>query len=380
MKMDFDDDDDESSVESECQDGNMKEGIVYMDDISVVSKGFGGVRISKTDSVESLFSTESSIEISLAHSTDGMNAGNAKWAYRQQPQGRKITLLNLPQQMEESVPLKVESGRGLQRSAMNNSCGSIKDHLSFGSIDEHKDYDSMLSSDEESSDGEYQKRHTSSRPRFTFTTSEDNSVSDESSVDDAVINSILRKTDSKEHIIGTSRAIHSTKHAERPRVSGRGKPKNITSDVLLNKFIKNRRVERSHPDGNANEKVDSADHVLPDRVHARLDEMKPGGNALNSMMNKSDSLNHVGLQGRRVVKTIKDVRHSVKPHGSSNGSTDPLMERFLASKVKEEVSRRATTGRGKGSVFISTDSLQRVHGKGQRQVGTRAPDLGSLGK
>lgn len=387
-------DDDDSSVESEYQDGSMKDAVASFDDVSVVSfdKEIRGANLASNDSVESLFSTESSVEVSLAASTDAGSkhapAGNANWSKGQRPKhkGRMITLVTMPQE-DEQVPLNSgpSGSGGLRRdNPLSGSCNSIKDNLSFGSIDEHADYDSLPSSDEESSDeesvdGNEKKvvaKAIAAKPssKYYF---DDNSVSEESSVDDSVINSILRKTDSKEHI---KVANKHTKQKPQKRHSrhGQTRKKGATSDPLLNQFIKNRQEsarESEKTKGSTSNPSKSGSPTAKNNQGPRGAKKKVD-DALDAIMSKTDSLNHVGLAGRRVVKTIKDERRSVKTaRRSSLGSAEELLERFVKSHEGQRMERRSSIDSAPSQsdfdkIFTSTDSFHRVLFN-QRRVGTR---------
>jgi len=161
-------------------------------------------------------------------------------------------------------------------------------------------------------------------------------------------------------------------------VAGRRKAKiKIISDPLLNRFIENRRALRdSHRSSSvySTGRVDQKNAVLTPTV----------------IMNKTDSLNHVSIQGKRVVRTVSrndddddDDGPSVMTTAKSRRSfrlpesKDLLLEDFLLLMKKDEKREDTTsTTHSVSTVFQSTDSLQRIHGKGRRLVGTGVPIVG----
>ena len=341
-----DDHDDDSSVESDFDDESGGGGIlITMDDMSVVSQDFPRGRFgNKSGSFVSVLSTESSIEADLAPpAPQRQGTQNASWdnGPSKYPQRKQIAVSAVP----DSLPPEGNSRKGLRRNdALSGSCGSIKEHLHFGAINEDTAYDSLGSSDEESGDEAVVPTKFSDiqtyRKQFSSKDDYDDDASEaESSVDDSVIKNILCKTDSRERIIGAgTRSSRTRQSASTNRKHKSEKVKGATGDALLNRF---------------------------------LDTRKDKGK-VNSIMGKTDSLNHVNQQGQRVVKTRKDARsgHDSSSRRSSVGAKDPLMERFLATKSTQ----RQNHDIGKAGMNVtlnSCDSLQRVDGKGQRLVGTR---------
>jgi hypothetical protein len=358
--MASDDHDDDSSVESDFEDDDQNGGgiVITMDDMSVASQDFPrGKFSSRSGSFVSVLSTESSIEADLAPPAPQRQGGgshNATWnndSKGSNPSGRYITVSSVP----DSVPQAGKSrGKGLRRSdGSSGSCGSIKEHLHFGAINEDTAYDSLGSSDEESGDESHEPTNLRDMQAFRKQMLMkddygDESSEAESSVDDSVIKNILSKTDSRERIIGTGTRSSRTKH--RPTTSARKhrpeKAKGATGDPLLNRFLDAR--HKGSSSGN------------------RKDPMA------DSLMGKTDSLNHVNKQGQRIVKTKKDVRsgRETSSRRSSVGAKDPLMERFLATKATQRQNNDVSKA-GMNVTLNSCDSLQRVDGKGQRLVGTR---------
>jgi hypothetical protein len=367
-------DDDDSSVESEfmCERGD-DSSVPCIDDISV--SPYRDCGLPKNGSVESLFS-QVSIEIDLAPLTS-------------RDKGRHHGMVS---SVPDAFVQVSDEPSGLRRDdSLSGSCNSIKEQLHFGAINEHEDYDSLASSDvesssdEESSDEEEEKPSPKTKPKKKYTRpvfknygSGDESSDAESSVDNNIINTILRKTDSREQMRGSKRTVRTTKYTQKGKKQpGKVKDKDVTSDALLNRFFVQR---RDQPGGEATKPAKSQRPTRQKRVPAT----KHNDVKLDSIMNKTDSLNHVNQIGHRVVKTIKDVRHKKDKktsRRSSLGCTDDLMERFLSSKGEKSVSsprRSSTPGYTNpakeeisNKTFTSIDSMNRVQGKGQRVVKTR---------
>jgi len=344
--------DENSSVESdfdeECGDSAV---VIAFDDVSVTSQDIRPSRLSKATSFESAFSTESSIEADLAPpGSDRQSNRNATWnnsPSNNHHQGRFISISRIP----DAVRTGSNPRKGLRRNdSLSGSCNSIKDHLRFGSIHEHAAYDSLDSSDEESGDESDTPVKCNDIPKirpFIRNQFPDDTSEAESSVDDSVINSILCKTDSREKILrgakrtGRSPKATTSKNNHRPvtkRVNG------VTGDPLLNRFL-----DKMH------DKTSGGDHQR--------------NLVMDSLMGKTDSLNHVNTHGQRVVKTCQST-HKSSSRRSSLTKQDPLMARYLATKAMQRQDEEGTHEKVK-KPLDSCDSLARVEGKGQRLVGTR---------
>lgn len=358
--------DDDSSVESDFEEEQGGSGVIIdFDDVSVASHDARPSRMSKATSFESAFSAESSIEADLAPPAyHRPSTRNATWNSNQpgNHQGRFITVTKVP----DTGKAPTNSRSGLRRNdAMSGSCGSIKEHLHFGSIHEDAAYDSLGSSDEESDDDseaegnvKFEGMHNVSR---TIHVSVGDDASEaESSVDDSVINAILRKTDSREKMLGKGKRSTSTSKTPTRKNKAEAKAKGATGDPLLNRFLDTRREKGSPGD-------------------------RHKGSMLDSILGKTDSLNHVNKLGQRVVKTNTNAHATsrrasmgvnqkrdipVTNRRASTGSKDPLMDLFLAKKAMQRQSEDGAQDRTNKPVN-SCDSLARVDGKGQRLVGTR---------
>lgn len=375
------DHDDDSSVESEYISDKGNESVPCLDDISVSS--FRGSNFPRNGSTESMFS-QSSVEIDLAPLTCGGG-------------GKKNHRFNMVSNVPDAFVQVSDAPSGLRRdNSLSGSCNSIKEQLHFGAINEHADYESLASSDEESSSDDDDDSDVEDKPlpqskpkkytppvfkQYIGAGSDDDTSDAESSVDDNIINTILRKTDSREQMRGAQRTVRTAKYTKR-NTKTPGKVKDVTSDPLLNRFFVNRR-EQGTPQPAAVAKP--VKPVASRRPVEQVEQSKERDEVLDSIMNKTDSLIHVSKIGRRVVKTAKkDPRHLEKktaPRRSSLGCSDELMERFLSSKAKEgpSTSRRSSIGTtdptldsGCNKTFTSCDSLNRVQGKGQRVVKTRS--------
>jgi len=386
--------DGESSVESAIPYSGLNghhESIPCLEDISVTSRGADSYSrsgyVPRTGSAHSLFSTESPFEMALRGPDDGCLQSDRKFPTTDshetclQPshQGRMFTVPNFTDLIVK-VKESSSSEAFLRRdNTSSESLSSVKDHLSFGSVPENCDYDSLASSDQDSDSEEEQLITARKTNRFNVSKIGSNSAPEEpqsdakSSVDDSVINRILGKKDSKELIQKAKKATHTTTYSVRAK-KVTGKAKSITSDPLLDRFLISARRSPASRLGPVR-RHEAFDTVGPAEQHRVI---KAREMAFHTIIKKSDSLNHVSKEGRRLVKTRQDSRHELKTtaskgrRGSHRGSTEVLMDRFLASKVEQrQYDEQRPDCTGNNQTLSSCDSLNRVDGKGQRLVGTR---------
>jgi hypothetical protein len=358
-----DDDDDESSVESDFQDDDEagRAVVITMDDMSLASREFTPARakskLQQAGSFVSVLSTESSLEIDpVPSSFNRQVTQNATWNEsppRNQNDGKYYITFS-PTGPADCATLRKEgisTRKGLfQRdNTLNDSCSSIKDLLRFGSIHEHATYDSIGSSDEEEEsdeDDESSSHHDVPRNitdmnvlRNMMNKNDEEEEEEEYSdleepplVDDSVVNMIIRKTiDNRDQARRAERrSIRASKHSMRNRIP---KVKGLTGDPLLNRFLDARHHEKDSP--TSSHQQQAIPSFLP--THGRL-ELNIHSNDLkfDSIMRKTDSLNHVNKQGQRVVKTLHE-HHTASRRASlmsNNSHKDPLMERFLSSEAR----------------------------------------------
>jgi hypothetical protein len=220
---------------------------------------------------------------------------------------------------------------------LSDSCGSIKELLSMGSIHEEKDYstdEEDESSDEQ--DSSYADEDDLLLDEVDLWSDEEASVDEAESVSDSIINAILKKTDSRDHIQGRGNRVIGTKHSS-------NKP--FAEESRIANLLLSKRSARTNK---------NADTVI------------------GTNLKKSDSLDHVKGRGQRVIKTTSSKNSSKNKNSSKSRKNkslkdDPLMARFL-DKSKQSGGASKNIVR---QIFNSTNSLDQIEGKGRRVVRTR---------
>jgi hypothetical protein len=236
-------------------------------------------------------------------------------------------------QLKKTSKLKRSGSNGKMKKSGSNS--SIKEFLPIGAICEDTELRNEVfsfSSDEESSSG-------------------DDSDDDESMCSDAVsvatsstmgsagyaILDILKKSDSRDHIGGNGHRL----------VKSCDVKKSLSDDPLINLYLRRSRLTTNNKKS------------MPSMKKSRAVNNQDKKDAIENILMKSDSRDHINNRGKRVVKSC----------AKTSPLDDPLITRYLnKSKESSNDDEDATIE----NALLDNDSHHHIKGKGKRVVHSRS--------